>query len=116
VLSEVGIDLPSTIGVRNGQGIARNRLAAKPYVVQPPSLPKQVDLDVAQVLSIRQLGKGHGEELVQTGEVLDACEASVVGHTAAKRAQRQVEHELHKNEIALVPGGLGQKPEKNPTV
>jgi hypothetical protein len=31
----------------------------------------QVDLDVAQGIAVGQLGKGHGEELIQTGEVLD---------------------------------------------
>jgi hypothetical protein len=34
-------------------------------------LGTQVDLDVAQGLAVGQLGKGHGEELVQAREVLD---------------------------------------------
>ncbi len=114
VLREVGIDLPRSRGVRIGQGIARNRLAAKPHVVQPTRLRSQVDLDVAQRLSIRQLGEGHCEELVQAREVLDLVLATVVGHTASKRAQWQIEHELRKNELALVHGSLGRKPAKSP--
>ena len=113
VLGEVGIDLPRSCGVRIGQRVARNRLAAKPHVVQPPRLRAKVDLDVAQRLPVSQLGKGHGEELVQAGEVLDLVFAPMVGHTAPKRAQWQIKHELRKYEFALVHGGFGRKPAKN---
>ena len=37
----------------------------------------------------------------------------VLGHTATKRAQWQVEHELRKYELALVHGGFGRKSAKN---
>jgi hypothetical protein len=37
----------------------------------------------------------------------------MVGHTATKRAQRQIEHELRKYELALVHSGFGRKPAKN---
>ncbi len=47
-----------------------------------------------------------------SGKVLYLVFATVVGHTAAKRAQRQVEHELRKCELALVLGGFGRKPQK----
>ena len=60
-----------------------------------------------------QLSKGHGEELIQTREVFDLVFASMICHTAAKRAQWQVEHELRKYELALVHDGLGRKPAKN---
>ena len=113
MLSKVGVDLPWACGVRIGQRVARNRLAAKPHVVQPPGLSAQVDFYVAQGLAVGQLGEGHGEELVQAGEVLDLVLASVVGHTAAKRAQWQVDHELRKYELALVHGGFGRKSAKN---
>jgi len=63
--------------------------------------------------AVGQLGKGHGEELIPTGEVFDLVLAPMVGHTAAKRAQWQVEHELRKYELALVHDGFGRKPEKN---
>jgi hypothetical protein len=113
VLGKVGVDLPRTRGICIGQRVARNRLAAKPHVVQPPGLCTQVDFDVAQGLPIRQLSKGHGKELIQTGEVLDLVFAFVIGDTAAKRAQWQVEHELRKYELALVHGGFGRKSAKN---
>src|SRR5665811_2155549 len=60
-----------------------------------------------------QLSKGHGEELIQTREVLDLVFAPMVGHTATKRAQWQIEHELRKYERALVHGGFGRNPAKN---
>ena len=113
VLSKVGVDLPWARGVRIGQRVARNRLAAKPHVVQPPGLSAQVDFDVAQGLAVGQLGEGHGEELVQAGEVLDLVLAPVVGDTTAKRAQREIEHELRKYELALVHDGFGRKSAKN---
>jgi hypothetical protein len=113
VLGEIGVDLPRACGVRIGQRVARNRLATKPYVVQPTNLGTQVDLDVAQRLSIGQLGKSHRKELIQTREVFDLVFAAMVGHTALKRAQWQLEHELRKYELALVHGGFERKPAKN---
>jgi hypothetical protein len=82
-------------------------------VVQPFGLGTQIDLDVAQRFAVGQLSKGHGEELIQTGEVLDLVFASIICHATAKRAQWQVEHELRKNELALVHGSLGRKPAKS---
>ena len=114
MLGEVGIDLPRACSVRVGQRIARNRLAAKPHVVQPTRLSAKVDFDVAQGLAVGQLREGHGEKLIQAGEVLDLVFATVVGHTAAKRAQWQIEHELRKYELALVHGGFLRKTAKNP--
>ena len=114
VLCEVGIDLPRACGVRIGQRVARNRLATKSHVIQPPSLRSQIDFDVAKGLAVGQLSEGHGEELVQAREVFDLVFASVICHTAAKRTQRQIEHELRKNELALVHGGFGRKSAKNP--
>jgi hypothetical protein len=37
----------------------------------------------------------------------------MIGHTATKCAQWQVEHELRKYELALVHDGFGRKPAKN---
>lgn len=39
----------------------------------------------------------------------------MIGHTAAKRAQWQVEHELRKYALALAHDGIGRNPQK-PTV
>jgi hypothetical protein len=38
----------------------------------------------------------------------------VICNAAAKRTQRQIEHELRKYELALVHGGFGRKSAKNP--
>ena len=114
VLRKVGVYLPRTCGVCIGQRVARNRLTAKPHVVQPPGLRTQVDFDVAQRLSVGQLGESHGKELVQTGEVFDFVLALVIGHTVTKRAQRQIEHELREYELALVHRGFWRKSAKNP--
>ena len=114
VLGEIGIDLPRASGVCIGQRVARNRLTTETHVVQPTSLCAQVDFDVAQGFPVRQLRKGHSEELVQAREVFDLVFAPVIGHAASKRAQWQIEHELRKYELALVHGGFGRKPEKNP--
>ena len=114
VLREVGIDLPRSCGVRIGQRVARNRLTAKPHVVQPPCLGTQIDFDIAQGFAVGQLGEGHGEELVQTREVFDLVFPVVIGHTAAKGTQRQVQHELREYERALVHRDFCGFPPKNP--
>ena len=114
VLCEIGIDLPWPVAILIDQRVERKRLAAKPHVVQPAGLGAQVDFDVAQGLSLSQLSKGHREELIQTRKVLDLVLASVIGHTAAKRAQRHIDHELRKYELALVHSGFGRKSAKNP--
>ena len=113
MLGEVGVDLPRPCGVRVGQRVARNSLATKSHVIKPMGLGTQVDFDVAQGLPIGQLGESHRKELVQAREVLYLVLASVVGHTASKRAQGQIEHELRKYELALVHDGFGRKPAKN---
>ena len=113
VLGEVGIDLPRACGIRIGQRIARNRLATKPHVVQPTSLSPQIDLDLTQGFAVGQLGECHGEELIQTRAVLDLVLSIVISHTVTKRAQRQIEHELRENELALVHEGFGRKSAKN---
>ena len=113
-MGEVGIDLPRACGVRVGQRIARNGLATKPHVVQPTRLRTQVDFDVAQGLKVSQLGECHGEEVIETRGILDLVFAPMVGDTAPKSAQWQIEHELRKYEIALVQMGFWRKSSKNP--
>ena len=105
VLREVGVDLPRPGCIGIGQGVARNSLAAQPHVIQPLGLGTQIDLDVAQRLAVGQLSKGHCQELVHAGEILNLVIASVLGNAAAKRAQRQERHELRKNKLAVVHEG-----------
>ena len=54
-----------------------------PLVVKPPRLRAKVDLDVAQRLLVSQLGKGYGEELIQSREVFALVLSIVIGQTAA---------------------------------
>lgn len=118
VLRKVGVDLPRARGVCPHtcicQCVARDSRTSKPHVVQPLGLGAQVHFDVAQGFPIRQLGKSHGKELVQTGEVFDLVLAFVVGYTPAKGAQWQKEHELCEYKFALVHRGLRRKSAKNP--
>ena len=101
VLRQIGIDLPRPNSVGIGQRVARHR-RAKSQVVEPVSLRRKTDLDVAQRLAKRQLREGHGIELVQAGEALDLVLAVVARHAATKRGQRQVHHDLREYELALM--------------
>jgi hypothetical protein len=105
VLREIGVELPRPGCIDVGQGVARNCLAAQSHVIQSLGLSTQIDLDVAQRFAVGQLSKGHGQELVHAGEVLNLVMASVLGNAAAKRAQRQGVHELRENKLALVHCG-----------
>ena len=60
---------PRAIGVR--QGVARDRLAAKPQTIKMPRLRAKIDLDVAQRLAPGQLSERECEKLVVAGELLD---------------------------------------------
>ena len=104
VLRKVGVDLPRPGCIGIGQGVARNGLAAQTHVIQPLGLGTQIDLDVAQRLAVGQLSKGHGQELVHAGEILDLVIAPVRGHASTKSAQGQKRHELRENKFAVVHG------------
>ena len=105
VLREVGVDLPRPSCIGIGQGVARNSLAAQPHVIQPLGLSTQIDLDVAQRLAVGQLSKGHRQELIHAGELLDLVIATVSGHASTKSAQWQKRHELRENKLAVVHEG-----------
>ena len=105
VLREVGVDLPRPSCIGIGQGVARNSLAAQPHVIQPLGLGTQIDLDVAQRLAVGQLSKGHRQELIHAGELLDLVIATVSGHASTKSAQWQKRHELRENKLAVVHEG-----------
>jgi hypothetical protein len=113
MLSQIGIDLPRACHVRVGQRVARNRGAAKAHVIQALALSAQIDLDIAQRLSVGQLREGHSEELIQAGEVLDFEVALMGCNAAAKSAQWQMRHQLSEHELALMHGGLGRKNAQN---
>jgi hypothetical protein len=75
------------------------------HVIQPLGLSTQIDLDVAQRLAVGQLSKGHGQELVRAGEVLNLVIDAVSGHASTESAQGQKRHELRENKLALVHCG-----------
>ena len=102
VLRKVGVDLPRPGCIGVGQSVARNGLAAQTHVIQPLGLSTQIDLDVAQRLAVGQLSKGHGQELVHAGEILNLVIAAVSGHASTESAQGQKRHELRENKLALV--------------
>jgi len=104
-LRKVGVDLPRPGCIGIGQGVARNGLAAQTHVIQPLGLGTQIDLDVAQRLAVGKLSKGHGQELIHAGEVLDLVIATVSGHASTESAQWQKRHELRKNKLDLVHRG-----------
>ena len=105
VLREVGVDLPRASCIGIGQGVARNGLAAQPHVIQPLGLGTQINLYVAQRLAVGQLSKGHRQEMIHAGELLDLVIATVSGHASTKSAQWQEGHELRENKLALVHEG-----------
>ena len=113
VLRKVGVNLPWTSGVRVRQRIARNGLATKPHVIQPVRLRPQIDFDVAQGFSIRQLGECHSEELIQTRKILDLVFAPVRRNASTKRGQWQISHDLRKNEFAMMHSSLERKSAKS---
>jgi hypothetical protein len=103
-LREVGIDLPRARRVGIGQRVARNDVAAKAQVIEPMRLSAKIDLDVSQRLAPRQLRERHSEKLIETREVVHLVFASMRGHTTAKRAQRQMRHELSEHKFAVMHG------------
>jgi hypothetical protein len=76
------------------------------------SLTTQIDLDIAQRLSVSQIYEGHGKELIQASEVLDFEIVLMASHAAAKSAQWQMCHELREHKLALMHGDLVRKTHK----
>jgi len=113
VLRKVGVDLPWPGCIGIGQGVTRNGLAEQTHVIQALGLGTQIDLDVAQRLAVGQLSKGHGQELIHAGEVVDLVIAAVSSHASTKSAQWQKRHELREKKLALVHGGPLRDDAKN---
>ncbi len=101
-LREVGINLPRAHRIGIGQCVSRDQTTAKTQVIEPMRLSAKVDLDVSQRFAPSQLRERHGKKLIEAGEVLNLVLATMRGHATAKRAQRQVRHELSEDELAVV--------------
>jgi hypothetical protein len=64
-------------------------LAVDEGVEAEGGLSTQIDLDVAQRLAVGQLCKGHGQELIHAGEILNLVIAAVSGHASTESTQWQ---------------------------
>ena len=67
-------------------------------------LGAQIDLDISQRFSARQLRKGQRKELIQARKVLHLVLRTVPSHHPRKGCQGQVQHDLRKDEFACVHG------------
>jgi phytoene dehydrogenase-like protein len=76
--------------------------AAKTHVVELGRLTAQTGFDVAQALPVGRLCEGHAQVLVETGEVFDLVLSIVASNAATESGQRQMRHDLRKNEFARV--------------
>jgi hypothetical protein len=59
-------------------------------------------LDVAQALSVGQLGKRHAKILIEAREALDLVLAAIARHATTKRRQRQMLRDLREHQFAQV--------------
>lgn len=82
-LSEIGPDAPIAVLVGVGERASRNR-AAKPHVVELGLMGAKTAFDIAQTLPIRQLGKGHAEELIHARKTFDIPLAAISLDTTGK--------------------------------
>jgi hypothetical protein len=64
----------------------------------------QAQFDIAKALAAGQLRKGHAQELIETGKALDVVMSLVAPDCGPKSIERQVIHELGKDESTLMHG------------
>ena len=79
-LSKVGEDAPVAFFVGVGQGAASERMA-QTAVVEFGADSMESSGDVAQTLTIGELGKSHGQKLLVSGERAHATVAAVASDT-----------------------------------
>ena len=102
MMRQIGKDFPWPNAVRVGQGVARDRLAAKTQVIEMLALHTQIDLDIAQRLARGQLSKRQSQELIETREVFDFVLRAPGQDHPAECLQRQISHDLRKDELTRV--------------
>ena len=102
MMRQIGKDFPWPNAVRVGQGVARDRLAAKTQVIEMLALHTQIDLDVAQRFAGGQLSKRQGQELIETREVFDFVLSAPEFDHATECLQGQISHDLRKDELTRV--------------
>src|SRR5271170_6075524 len=101
MLGEVGVDTPVAHRVGVGHRVARNARAAKTQPVEFGRLRPQTSLDVPQTFPPRQLSKRKTAKLIEAREAFDLALTVIAIHAATERRQRQVNHDLRKDELAL---------------
>ena len=104
-LGELRVDAPIAGFVGIGQRRSPDRLA-KAHVVELRGLRRQAGLDVAQALSIGQLGERHRPVLLGTAQRSHPSVATVARNNPRKGAPRQKIHELGEKRFADVHGRL----------
>ena len=99
---EVGVDLPvaTLIGVRDR---APGNLGAEPRVVEIVAEGPQAELDVAEALSVRQLGKSHGEKLIAAREPTTLVVATVSLHAGVEVPTSKKIQDLREHELSIEP-------------
>jgi len=102
MMRQVGKDFLWPNAVRVGQGVARDRLAAKTQVIEMLALHTQIDLDVAQRFAGGQLSKRQGQELIETSKVFDFVLSAPDLDHATECLQGQISHDLRKDELTRV--------------
>jgi hypothetical protein len=102
MMRQIGKNLPWPNAVGVGQGVARDGLAAKAQVIEVLALHTQIDLDIAQRLARGQLSKRQSQELIETREVFDFVLLAPGLDHAAECLQRQISHDLRKDELTRV--------------
>ena len=100
-LCEVGEDAPVAVLVGLRQGGSGDPAPDAHVVELPPDGP-QVGCDVPQAFAKRQLGEGHTEELVETGEFLDLVFPAVSVDALSEFANRKELDQLREDGSAGV--------------
>ena len=118
MMRQISKDFPWPNAVRVGQGIARDRLAAKSQVIKMLALHTQIDLDIALRFAGGQLSKRQGQELIETSKVFGFALSTPALDHAAESLQGQISHDLRKDELTRVRACFQQvkSPEHTPQV
>jgi hypothetical protein len=104
-LREVSVDAPVVTFIGVGQRRPRHA-AVKAHVIELAAQGVQARFYVAKALPVSQLGKGHRQILVPTGESTQSRIAVISRHAASKLAVRQKAQQLGEDGSALVHGPL----------
>ena len=100
-LGIIGVDPPVASLVGVCESAARDG-AADPHVVEPFGDGAEACLDVAQALTIGELGKNHREKLVAAGEAADPSVAAVAADAPVQGIARRVGEQLREDGASLV--------------